>query len=447
MTRPALTLPERFDVTVHPARELRGTLAAQPSKNYTTRFLLAAALSDEPTVVRGVAGSEDARALIACLRTWGADIQLRGDDAHVRGFGAHPRSGQTLNPGNAGAVVRFLMAVAALTDGTTLVTDFTESLGKRPQGDLLEALSGLGARVTSEGGRLPATIAGPIEGGDVHVSAERSSQYASGLMFVAPLLPRGLTLHLTGDLKSEAPLRQTLHTLSTYGVKFEASADLRRVRIPGGQRYHAASVTVPGDYPGSAAVLAAATLLPGEVTLTNLQEHDLQGEREAVAVLREMGAQITRAGDRVTVRGGVPLRAVTRDGDRFTDAVQALTAVAACANGATTWENVATLRLKECDRISDTRRELLRLGVQADETRDSLTVTGAGTAQALGRIPGGVRADGHGDHRMVMLLSVLALRAEQPITISGAEHIRKSYPEFFDHLTQLGVRVDVLERH
>lgn len=440
-----MTLPERFDVTVYPARELRGSLTAQPSKNYSTRFLLAAALSEQPTLVRGVATSEDAQALLGCLREWGAEIELAGPDARVRGFGARPRSGRTLNPGNAGAVLRFLMAVAALTEGTTFVTDFAQSLGKRPQADLLDALAGLGAKVSSAEGRLPASVAGPVAGGEVEVSAERSSQYASGLMFLAPLLPEGLTLHLTGELRSEAPLRQTLHTLSVFGVQHQASPDLRRIQIPGGQRYRAATVTVPGDYPGSAAILTAAALLPGEVTLGNLQENDLQGEREALEVLREMGADLSREGDRVTVRGGRPLRAVTRDGDRFTDAVQALTAAAACAHGTTTWENVSTLRLKECDRISDTRGELLRLGLHADETHDSLTVTGTGTPQALGRVRGGT-ADGHGDHRMIMLLSLLGLRAEAPLTILGAEHIRKSYPDFFGHLRALGARVEVLER-
>ena len=425
-------LPERFDVVVHPAPELRGELRAQPSKNYTTRYLLAAALADDETRVVGVATSEDAHAMLACLEAWGAGVELVGDDAVIRGFGASPRAGVTLNPGNAGAVARFLMGVAALTTGTTVVTDHADSLGRRPQGDLLAALERLGARVTSRDGTLPVTISGPVRGGVVEVSAERSSQYASALMFLAPLLEGGLELRLTGDIKSHAPLRQTLDTLAAFGVRASATDDLSRISIPGGQVYRPGRIAVPGDYPGSAALLAAAALRPGELRLSNLREHDLQGEKEAVAVLREMGADITREGDTLVVRGGRPLHAVTRDGDGFTDAVQALTAAAAGAAGTTTWENVSTLRLKECDRISDTRRELERVGLSATETADSLSVTGAA------RIAGGVTADGHGDHRMIMLLTLLGLRADAPITITGAHHIRKSYPMFFRHLEQLG---------
>ncbi|GAA5531660.1 3-phosphoshikimate 1-carboxyvinyltransferase [Deinococcus aluminii] len=432
-------LPERFDVLVHPASELRGERRAQPSKNYTTRYLLAAALAEGETRVVGAATSEDAEALLRCLRDWGAGAERVGEDVVVRGFGAHPRAGVTLNPGNAGAVARFLMGVAALTKDTTFVTDYADSLGRRPQGDLLYALERLGARVSSHGGRLPITIGGPVRGGRVEVSAERSSQYASALMFLAPLLQEGLDLRLTGEIKSHAPLRQTLDTLAAFGIRATASADLTRITIPGGQAYRAGRVLVPGDYPGSAALLVAAALLPGEVTLSNLRADDLQGEREAVDVLRAMGADLVREGDRVTVRGGKPLHAVTRDGDGFTDAVQALTAAAAFAQGTTTWENVATLRLKECDRISDTRRELERLGLKAGETEGSLSVTGAA------RLAGGVTADGHGDHRMIMLLTLLGLRADAPIRITGAHHIRKSYPLFFRHLEGLGARFEYLE--
>ena len=111
-------LPEKFDVVVHPAASLNGVLRAQPSKNYTTRYLLAAALAVGETRVVGVATSEDAEAMLRCLRDWGAGVERVGEDAVIRGFGASPRPGVTLNPGNAGAVARFLMGVAALTTGT-----------------------------------------------------------------------------------------------------------------------------------------------------------------------------------------------------------------------------------------------------------------------------------------------------------------------------------------
>ncbi|WP_261663867.1 3-phosphoshikimate 1-carboxyvinyltransferase [Deinococcus sp. Marseille-Q6407] len=431
-------LPAHFDAVVFPAAQLGGTVQAQPSKNYTTRFLLAAALAEGESVVRGVAHSEDAQALIRSLRAWGARIDLSGSDARVTGFGAWPQPSTRLDVGNAGAVARFLLAVAALTSGTEVVTDSPHSLGQRPMGDLLDALEALGLSVHSAaGGRLPVVVAGgPVPGGAVTISAERSSQFLSGLLFAAPLLSHGLDITVTGQIKSEPPIRQTLDTLRRFGIQAEASADLRRIRVPGGQAYRPGHYPVPGDYPGSAALLVAGAVRPGSVTVTGLDPDDLQGERAAVDVLRQMGADIRQDASGVTVRGGRPLQAVTLDGDTFTDAVQVLSAAAAASQGCTTWENVATLRLKECDRISDTRTELLRLGLEAQETADSLTVCG-------GPVCGQVTADGHGDHRMIMLLSLLALQADGPVTITGAHHIRKSYPDFFGHLQALGVRVEV----
>ena len=438
-----MSTPEKFDLLVYPVDRLEGELTAQPSKNYTTRFLIAAALSEGQTRVCGVAKSEDSEALQECLESWGAVLEREGDDLRVTGFGAHPRDGQTLNPHNAGAVARFLMSLAALTRSTHFITDYPQSLGKRPHGDLLAALEHLGAVVSSDEGKLPISIKTEnMPGGTVSIRADLSSQYTSGLMFLAPLLPEGLIITLEGDIKSEGPLRQTLHTLETFGVRWSAAPDLRTITIPGGQHYHALEVTIPGDYPGSIAILGAAILIPGRVVLHNLLEADLQGEREGVAVLQEMGADIVRSGSSLTVRGGKPLHGVHRDGDLFTDAVQALSAVAAFAEGETHWHNVYTLRLKECDRISDTRIELERLGVSASETRDSLSVRGRGDV----RLEGGVTADGHGDHRMIMLLTLLGMRSSQPVRISGAHHIRKSYPDFFGHLEQLGVRFEYLEQ-
>lgn len=430
---------EKFDVVVHPVPELRGELTAQPSKNYTTRYLIAAALSGSETLVRGVATSEDSHALQECLKSWGATLTPEGQDMRVQGFGQNPLDGQTLNPHNAGAVARFLMALAGLTSYTKFITDYPESLGKRPHGDLLKALETLGARTTSQEGRLPIEIWGNLQGGKVEVNATLSSQYTSGLMFLAPLLPEGLEITLLGDIKSPGPLKQTIETLRVFGVTVEHAEDLRTITIPGGQRYHAPEVTVPGDYPGSSALLSAAAVMPGEVVVHNLHEHDLQGERLSIEVLQSMGADIVRSGNTVTIRGGKPLKAVLKDGDLFTDAVQALSAAAASAEGQTTWENVYTLRLKECDRISDTRAELLKLGIDASETEDSLSVTGKETLE------GGITVDGHGDHRMIMMLSILGMRAQKPITITGAHHIRKSYPGFFEHMMQLGAKFDFLE--
>ena len=430
-----------MDVRVFPATRLAGTINPPGSKNYTTRYLLAAALAEGESVIEYPAHSEDSEALQRCLVDLGATLRHEGDRLVVVGFGRTPSSPGRLNPGNAGAVLRFLMAVCAATlPQVTFMTEYADSLGKRPQQDLLDALAQVGARSMSREGRLPITLfGGDLHGGVVRVSGEISSQYTSALLFAAPLTAEPITIEVTGEMKSQPPIRQTLQVLAEAGITVEAAPDLRRFHIPGGQHYQPRTYTVPGDYPGAAAIMAAAAVVESDVTIERLFEADQQGEREAVAVLKAMGADIEHAGNRVRIRGGRPLHGATFDGDRFTDAVPALTAAATAAQGTTIFENVENLRFKECDRISDYRAELVKVGAVVEEERSKLIIHGGPP------LAGGVEVASRIDHRVIMGLTIAALRATQPVLIRDAHHVAKSYPAFFDDLRSLGARIEHIE--
>ncbi|MGE5672310.1 MAG: 3-phosphoshikimate 1-carboxyvinyltransferase [Mycobacterium leprae] len=429
-----------MDLLVYPAQRLAGVIDPPSSKNYTTRYLLAAALAEGESTILYPAVSEDSAALQSCLKALGAAISMTEGEVptmRVKGFGRNPQQPGVLNPGNAGAVLRFLMAVAAATlPETTFVTDYAESLGKRPQGDLLTALAQLGAGVQSREGKLPITIrGGNLAGGTVRVSGSISSQYTSALLFAAPLIGRDVTIEVEGELKSRPPIRQTLQVLREAGITVEAAADLTRFAIPGGQSYQTRTYTVPGDYPGAAALMAAAAVVPSDVTIRRMYR-DEQGERAAVDVLRAMGADITHEGDEVRIRGGRTLVGGRFDGDPFTDAVLALVAAATVADGQTVFYNVENLRYKECDRISDYRHELLKLGARVGEGQAELIINGRPEG-----LDGGT-ADSCTDHRVIMGLTIGALASHQPVRIREAQHIGKSYPGFFDDLRRLGARVE-----
>lgn len=429
-----------MDVRVYPAARLEGTIDPPSSKNYTTRYLLAAALAEGESVIHHPAISQDSQAMQQCLKALGAELTPEGDRLRVKGFGRRPRNPESLNPGNAGAVLRFLMGVCAVTlPRITFVTDYAESLGKRPQGDLLAALTQLGVKSTSRDGRLPITLeGGPVKGGAVQVDGSVSSQYITALLFAAPLTGEEMIIQVTGEMKSRPPIRQTLQVLREAGIQVEADPDLRRFRIPGGQEYQPRQYVVPGDYPGAAAILAAAAVVPSDVTIQRLFA-DEQGEREAVDVLKAMGADITQRGHTVQIRGGKPLHGGRFDGDRFTDAVLPLVACSLVAEGETVFYNVENLRYKECDRISDYRRELLKVGAQVTEGPAELVIQG----QPQG-LAGGAVVESHVDHRVIMGLSIAALRCRQPVVIQDAHHVAKSYPNFFNHLRSLGARVEVV---
>lgn len=266
-----------MDVIVKPTPILNGEIGALSSKNYTTRYLLVAALAEGTSTIYYPAHSEDSDAMRRCIRDLGAVIEEDEEKAVITGFGKSPRDVKELNVGNAGAVLRFLMGVTALSKEVTFVNTYPESLGKRPHDDLIETLGQLGVEVEHNEGKLPITIrGGQPKGGKLTVSGEVSSQYLSALLFLTPLLAEDSEITVTGDLKSKVVIGQTLEVLEQAGITIHAADDYTFFRVPGGQSYEAKTYTVQGDYPGSAAVLAAAAVTQSDVTIRNLSEDSKQ---------------------------------------------------------------------------------------------------------------------------------------------------------------------------
>src|SRR5690606_10012945 len=131
------------------------------------------------------------------------------------------------------------------------------------------------------------------------------------------------------------------------------------------------------------------------------------------------------------------LKAVEFDGDHATDAVLAMVAAAVFAEGTSRFYNVENLRYKECDRITDYLNELRKAGANVEERLAEIIVHGKPEG-----VEGGVEINAHYDHRVIMALTIVGLRANKPILIKDAHHVAKSYPIFFDHLTALGAKFE-----
>ncbi|MDR9852830.1 3-phosphoshikimate 1-carboxyvinyltransferase [Paenibacillus sp. VCA1] len=427
-----------MDLIVKPTPRLQGEIGALSSKNYTTRYLLVAALAEGTSTVYFPAHSEDSDAMRRCIQDLGAVLVEDEEKAVITGFGRHPRDVKELNVGNAGAVLRFLMGIASLCPDVTFVNAYPDSLGKRPHDDLIVALEQMGVEVEHNDGRLPIRIrGGQPKGGRIQVSGSVSSQYLSALLFLTPLLAEDSEIEVTGDLKSKVVVGQTLEVLEQAGIVIHASDDYMRFRVPGNQSYQAKTYTVQGDYPGSAAVLAAAAVTESDVLVKRLPVESKQGERAVVDVLRMMEAPLTHEHDEVHVKGNGKLKAVEFDGDAATDAVLAMVAAAVFAEGTSRFYNVENLRYKECDRITDYLAELRKAGANVEERQAEIIVHGRPEG-----VEGGVEINAHYDHRVIMALTIVGLRAKQPITIKDAHHVAKSYPQFFEHMKALGAQVE-----
>jgi 3-phosphoshikimate 1-carboxyvinyltransferase len=426
---------------VKPTSRLKGEINALSSKNYTTRYLLLAALAEGTSTIYYPAHSEDSDAMRRCIRDLGAMVEEDDEKIVITGFGRHPKPVSELNVGNAGAVLRFLMSIAAFCPDITFINAYPDSLGKRPHHDLIDSLEQMGVQLQHQDGRLPITIkGGQPRGGKITVSGNVSSQFLSSLLFMTPLLEEDSEIEVLHDLKSKVIVGQTLEVLEQAGIIVHASEDLMHYRIPGKQSYQAKQYVVQGDYPGSAAILAAAAITQSDVTVLRLEENSKQGEKACVDVLRAMGANLTHENGVVRVQGNGSLKAGEFDGDHFTDAVLAMVAAAVFAEGTSRFYNVENLRYKECDRITDFLTELRKAGADVEERQSEIIVHGRPQG-----VEGGVEINAHFDHRVIMALTVVGLRSKKGLIIKDAHHVAKSYPQYFDHLRSIGAAVELIE--
>lgn len=427
-----------MDVIVTPTPLLTGEIQALSSKNYTTRYLLVAALAEGTSTIYYPAHSEDSDAMRRCIRDLGAIVEEDDEKIVITGFGSSPKPVEHLDVGNAGAVLRFLMAIASLCPDVTFVNRYPDSLGKRPHDDLIESLSSMGVQIEHREGKLPIRIqGGKPKGGRIQVSGNISSQFLSALLFLTPLLEEDSEIEVLHDLKSKVVVGQTLEVLQQAGISIHADEDYMRFRVPGRQKYQAKTYSVQGDYPGSAAILAAAAVTESDVIVHRLVENSKQGERAVVDVLRMMETPLTHDNDIVHIKGNGKLKAVEFDGDHATDAVLAMVAAAVFAEGTSRFYNVENLRYKECDRITDYLNELRKAGANVEERQAEIIVHGRPEG-----VEGGVEINAHYDHRVIMALTIVGLRAKSPIRIRDAHHVAKSYPIYFDHLKALGANVE-----
>lgn len=436
---------------IAPTSLMRGEPALPSSKYYTLRYMLAATLARGESTVLWPALSDDSDALFRGCRALGAELTEENEQSRVvrvQGIGRPQRAeAVTIHVGNAGAVLRLLLGLGAFLPNVTFVTDQPQSLGKRPNRELLEALTALGVVCEGTGmeGYLPITLhGGNLHGGCVKISGQRSSQYLSALLFMAPLLDEQLDIVVVDELKSQALIHVTLNVLREAGIVISHDEALRHFSSVGGQSYRPWDYVVPGDYPAAAALLAAgavATDPASEIRLARLRRDDEAGEA-LLQALQKMGADVRIEGETVRLRGGRRLRGIEMDGDKAIDCIPALVAAACFAEGESVFYNVESLHYKESDRIVDLCTELRKAGCMVIPQQDAIIVRG----QPQG-VEGGVEVDGHSDHRLLMALAIVALRTRRGLTLRGTEHIAKSYPHFFEDLRELGVEMRSVNLH
>jgi 3-phosphoshikimate 1-carboxyvinyltransferase len=435
---------------------LSGKVAPPGDKSISHRSLILGSLAVGRTKITGLLEGSDIMATRSALVDLGATIDHSTEDGvpvwHVSGMGlgAFRTPEKPLDLGNSGTGARLLMG-AITGGGITAVFTGDASLSKRPMARVTDPLARMGARIEARDGKyLPLTIAAP----DQPLALDWCSPHASAQIKSAVLLA-GLTARgRTRITEPEASRDHTEAMLRHFGVEVVNTTHedgSHTAELDGEVTLTARDIAVPAD-PSSAAFLAVAALItPGsEVVLKSVGVNPLRfglfttlmemgGDVEVMNKRREGGEEIAD----IKVKSS-DLKGVTVPAGRaacMIDEYPILSIAAAAASGETLMEGIAELRVKETDRITLMADGLKNAGIKVKTTKDSMTVQGAAGQDS---IPGGAVIDACHDHRVAMSFLTLGLITASPMTVSGAETIATSFPNFTNLMTEIGADIQEL---
>ena len=402
------------------------------SKSLTLRDCAIAALAQGVSTIRYPGEADDYWRMKDCLRRLGLDVDDSQDEAvTITGRGGHFGTGRVeLDVGQSAVTTRLMLAFAALRPDATVV-DGHVSMQKRPNKDLVDALRALGATLDSTNdGYLPTTVKGTRAlRGPARVSGTISSQYLTSLLIVAPLIEGGLTVEVDGELTSKPYLDLTLDEMAKFGVHVD-NQDYQKL-VVARQDYRAGTIDVEGDASAASYFAALATLHGARITLGNLGARTRQGDYAFFGLCEKLGARVTRGSANTVIEGPRRLEAAFAgavDMASMPDVAPTLMMIAPFLAQATRITGLATLRVKECDRIAAPTRELRKLGVEVEEGPDYMVIQPLSQAAQARRSV--VDIETYHDHRIAMSFGVLGSRLPG-LRILDPGCVAKTYPNYW----------------
>ncbi|MBQ8623287.1 MAG: 3-phosphoshikimate 1-carboxyvinyltransferase [Oscillospiraceae bacterium] len=411
-----------MDIRIKPSK-ISGKVPAIGSKSDIHRLLILSALCNSETVIEGFTECADTLATASCLKALGAECEISGREVKVIPFKKRD-SQKTLDCGESGSTLRFLLPVAAaVADKAKFVG--SGRLPERPIGELMNAMKAGGVDFSAD--KLPFEISGRLKAGRYTLPGNVSSQYVSGLLMALSVTEGESEIVLTSPLESASYVKMTLASLDIFGGKaYETEFGYK---IEG--KKHLTSpkrVLADGDW-SNAAFFIGSGVINKETTVTGLNESSVQGDKKVIKMLEMTGAEISCENGAVTSQKS-ELCGARIDLTDTPDLLPILAVVATQATGATEFYGAKRLRLKESDRLQTVADMITSLGGKAEVLPDGLMVYPA-------TLTGG-RVDGCNDHRIVMAAAIAAAVCKEETVILGAEAVNKSYPGFFEDYKILG---------
>ena len=392
----------------------KGTLFPPASKSMAHRMIISAALSEEESTIKGITFCEDVLATIDCLRSLGVQITLN-EDGDLKIIGCDMKTtapSGTLYCRESGSTLRFLIPIAALS-GAKVAFSGTEYLMQRPLSVYEKLFTERGLLIDKQDRLL--FIDGPLPSGVYTVQGNISSQFISGLLFALPLTEEDSVINILPPFESKPYCLLTIEALRKFGVNAEFVNEYQ-IKIPGNQKYIGNDLSVERDY-SAAAFIDALNITGSSIDILGLSENSLQGDK----VYKEYFDLLKSNTPKISIENCPDLGPI-------------LFILASMLNGAE-FTGTARLKVKESDRAMAMAKELKKFGADIEVFENSVIVKKAELKAPKEEL------SAHNDHRIAMSLAVIASKFGG--VIDGAESVNKSYPNFFEEIKRLGIKVNI----
>jgi len=365
------------------------------SKSYMARALVLASIRKGKTVLKNPLLCEDSSNLINALENLGIKFEQKNDSQiTVHGLGRRLKAPEkTLNIGNSGTAIRFLIPILATQNFTSRITG-NKQMQSRPMHDIIKALPVIG----SPNGCPPLTIHGNpnLKPKTIKINGETSSQFISGLMMAKKLLGNP-TIKITGEIVSKPYIDMTKDIIKNFRTPYTIETD---------------------------ASSASYFFALGSIKVLNIDRKSLQADIKMLKYLHKMGYEIKEDHEGIHCIAPKKLKPLGKVNLMdLPDSAMTLATIACFANGKSTLTGLHNLRFKETNRLHALKTELSKIGATVIELEDGLEITGTPN-------PKPATIETYNDHRMAMCAAILKHRING-IKILNPSCVKKTYPNFW----------------
>ena len=422
-----------MNVTIIPSA-VSGNIRAPRSKSDMQRACAAALLHHGETRITDPGRSNDDKAALDVITKLGATVEDLGHSILVKSSGVNPLH-EMIHCGESGLGIRMFTPIAALSEKPLTISG-KGSLVSRPMGFFDEIFPQLNISIKSQSGKLPLHIQGPLQPATIEVDGSLSSQFLTGLLMAYSASgASGVTIKVK-DLKSKPYIDLTLSVLKSFDMKVPQVVNYESFIFDQTQHLQPTgdfNYEVEGDWSG-AAFLFVAGAIAGEITIQGMKDDSVQADKKILEAIRDAGAGLSYANGNYTVSPS-QLHSFDFDATECPDLFPPLVALAAYCNGITRIKGASRLTHKESNRALTLQDIFGKMGISIVLEEDMMLVHGGTDLH-------GADVSSHHDHRIAMAAAVAALQATGPVSISDAQAIDKSYPDFYQHLELLGATIN-----